>query len=230
MMKGLGICRTSEDLWNEYLRIETFLNKLKNQKVALREDDRTHTSADEKQWRDENKDLYTLLNQEREYSEGSDADNEKSINTVNKSQEQGLSILRTIYIEAVKALPSSFTLRKRLLEILEATSFVNSEEIRKKIPTDMKRDFPTEPEYWDWLARLEYNPASTQEMSEEITLSQVEKAVQVYELAIEVLPSAIIFNQYAKFFMHATALLKRENNLSGLASPSAALLVIFHVF
>ncbi|PRQ26179.1 hypothetical protein RchiOBHm_Chr6g0291761 [Rosa chinensis] len=52
----------------------TFLNKLKAQKVALGEDvgtlDRTQTLADQKQWRDENKDLYMPLNQETENNEG----------------------------------------------------------------------------------------------------------------------------------------------------------------
>ncbi|KAM5563802.1 hypothetical protein ABKV19_018436 [Rosa sericea] len=54
MMKELSVCKTSEDLRNECLRMDmTFLNKLKAQKVSLGEDvgtlDRT-TLADQKQW------------------------------------------------------------------------------------------------------------------------------------------------------------------------------------
>lgn len=184
MQNGLRVCTTSEDLWIEYLRMElTFLNKLKARKVALGEDEgtfvRDQISSDKKQWRDENKELFMPLNDERENNEVSDDENEKSMKKINKFQEQGFSILRTIYTGAVEALPSCFSLRKRFLEILEATDLVNSEAIHREILSDMKRDFSTEPDYWDWLARLEYNPASRQDKSEEVTLSQIEKAVQV---------------------------------------------------
>jgi U3 small nucleolar RNA-associated protein 6 len=184
MQNGLRVCTTSEDLWIEYLRMElTFLNKLKARKVALGEDEGTFVrdpiSSDKKQWRDENKELFMPLNDERENNEVLDDENEKSMKKINKFQEQGFSILRTIYTGAVEALPSCFSLRKRFLEILEATDLVNSEAIHREILSDMKRDFSTEPDYWDWLARLEYNPASRQDKSEEVTLSQIEKAVQV---------------------------------------------------
>ncbi|XP_008227017.1 PREDICTED: U3 small nucleolar RNA-associated protein 6 homolog [Prunus mume] len=227
MQSGLRVCPTSEDLWIEYLRMElTFLNKLKARKVALGENvgilAHDQISADEKQWRDENKDLYMPLNEEGEHNEGSDIESEKSRKKIDKFQEQGFSILRTIYSGAVEALPSSFSMRKKFLEILDATDLVNSEEMHKEILSDIKRDFSTQPEYWDWLARLEYNPATTQEISEENMHTQVEKAVQVYEEAVELLPSAIMFNQYAKFFMGVTALLKGENKPSGLASQSAS--------
>jgi U3 small nucleolar RNA-associated protein 6 len=47
----------------------TFLNKLKARKVALGEDEgtfvRDQISSDKKQWRDENKELFMLLNDER---------------------------------------------------------------------------------------------------------------------------------------------------------------------
>ncbi|PRQ20044.1 putative U3 small nucleolar RNA-associated protein [Rosa chinensis] len=225
MQNGLRVCATSEDLWIEYLRMElTFLNKLKARKVALGEDEGTFAhdqiSSDEKQWRDENKDLFMSLNDEGENNERSDDENEKSMKKISKFQEQGFSILRTIYAGAVEALPSSFSLRKCFLGILEATDLVNSEAIRKEILSDMKRAFSTEPEYWDWLARLEYNPASREDISEDVT-SQIEKAVQVYEEAIEVLPTAIMLNHYAKFLNGVVTLLKLENKPSGLASPSA---------
>lgn len=231
MQNGLRVCTTSEDLWIEYLRMElTFLNKLKARKVALGEDEGTFVrdpiSSDKKQWRDENKELFMPLNEERENNGVSDDENEKSMKKINKFQEQGFSILRTIYTGAVEALPSCFSLRKRFLEILEATDLVNSEAIHREILSDMKRDFSTEPEYWDWLARLEYNPASRQDKSEEVTLSQIEKAVQVYEEAIEVLPTAIMLNQYAKFLNGVVTLLKLENEPSGLASPSASYIAL----
>jgi U3 small nucleolar RNA-associated protein 6 len=40
--------------------------------------------------------------------------------------------------------------------MLEATGLIHSEEMRKEmLLSDMKRDFLREPEYWNWLARLE---------------------------------------------------------------------------
>ncbi|PRQ20053.1 hypothetical protein RchiOBHm_Chr7g0223951 [Rosa chinensis] len=123
----------------------TFLNKLKARKVALGEDEgtfaRDQISLDKKQWRDENKDLLMSLNDEGENNERSDDENEKSIKKISKFQEQGFSILRAIYAGAVESLPSSFSLRKPFLEILEATDLFNSYAIRKEILSDMKRAF-----------------------------------------------------------------------------------------
>ncbi|XP_050377090.1 uncharacterized protein LOC126794420 [Argentina anserina] len=225
MQNGLRVCTTSEDLWIEYLRMElTFLNKLKARKVALGEDEGTFTrdqiSSEKKQWIDENKDLFMSLNHGGENNEGSDDENEKKMKKISKFQEQGFSIIRTIYAGALEALPSSFSLRKCFLEIVEATDLVNSEAILREILSGMKRDFSTDPEYWDWLARLEYDPASREDIGEEVALSQIEKAVQVYEEAIEVLPTAIMLNHYAKFLNGVVTLLKLENKPSGLSTPS----------
>ncbi|KAM1875558.1 hypothetical protein FF1_043000 [Malus domestica] len=223
MLQGLRFCKNSEDLWLEYLRMElTFLNKLKARKVALGEDEgslvRDKISADEQQWKSENKDLYMPLHEERENdenNEGSDIEESKSRKKVDKLQEVGFGVIKTIYSEAVKALPSSFTLRKRFLEILKSINLAKSGEMREEVLSDMKRDFSTEPEYWDWLAKFEYNPASTQEETgEEITFSFMGKAIQVYEDAIQVLPSAKMFKHYAKFLMGAVALLVGDNETS----------------
>ncbi|KAM0968252.1 hypothetical protein ACFX2A_016928 [Malus domestica] len=230
MLQGLRFCKNSEDLWIEYLRMElTFLNKLKARKVALGEDEgslvRDKISADEQQWKSENKDLYMPLNEERENddnNEGSDIEESKSTKKVDKLEEVGFGVIKTIYSEAVKSLPSSFTLRKRFLEILEPINLAKSGEMREEVLSDMKRDFSTEPEYWDWLAKFEYSPASTQEeMSEEVTFSRIGKAIQVYEDAIKVLPLAIMFKHYAKFLMGTVALLIGDNKPS-LDSQSAS--------
>ncbi|WJX70448.1 hypothetical protein P8452_54560 [Trifolium repens] len=74
MQAGLKVCPTSEDLWVEYLRMElTYLNKLKARKVALGEDEGTLTresrTADENQWRDENKELFMTLDEKEENGE-----------------------------------------------------------------------------------------------------------------------------------------------------------------
>lgn len=183
MLSGLRVCPTSEDLWVEYLRMElTYLNKLKARKVALGEDEgslvRENIAAEEKQWREENKDLFMSMVEAREDNDGSDVETE-SKNKLDLFREQGSNILETIYSGAIEALPSSFSLRKRVLEILEAMDLAHSEEMQSKILQDIKRDFATEPEFWDWLARLQCNPENVQGMNDTKEISQIKKAVQV---------------------------------------------------
>ncbi|KAI8002026.1 hypothetical protein LOK49_LG09G00307 [Camellia lanceoleosa] len=225
MQSGLRSCTTSEDLWVEYLRMElTYLNKLKARKVALGEDEgsliRDHRDADEKQWRDENKELFMVLDEKRENDEESNVQNGESNKKLDLFQEHGLSILRTVYSGAVEALPSSFSLRTQFIEILEATDLAHSEEMLNEILADMKRDFSKEPEYWDWLARLETTDSkSTEEMGKEIMPSQSEKAIQVYEEAIKVLPSAIMFTLYTRFLKDAIVHKNGETQSSRVFSP-----------
>lgn len=183
MLSGLRVCPTSEDLWIEYLRMElTYLNKLKARKVALGEDEgslvRENITAVEKQWREENKDLFMSMGETRGDSDGS------SVETVSKNKldlfrEKGSNILETIYNGAIEALPSSFSLRKRVLEILEAMDLAHSEEMQSKILQDIKRDFASQPQYWDWLARLKYNPENVQGTSDIKEISRIEEAVKV---------------------------------------------------
>lgn len=221
MQSGLRVCPTSEDLWIEYLRMElTYLNKLKARKVALGEDEgsliRDERGAKEKQWREENEDLFMSLNDEKENNEA----NVESKATTEKEdvfREQGFNILRAIYAGAIEALPSSFVLRKRFFEILEAVDLAHSEEMREQILSEMKRDFSTGPEFWDWLARLEFDPKSAEEMSEELVLSRAQKAVQVYEEALKVAPSASVFDLYTKFLIGVIVPRKGEKEISGLS-------------
>ncbi|XAR69929.1 hypothetical protein NMG60_11001702 [Bertholletia excelsa] len=193
MQSGLRVCPTSEDLWVEYLRMElTYLNKLKARKVALGEDKgtliRDHEAADKKQWRDENEELFMAFEEKRENDEASDIQNTEAEKKVDLFRGQGLSILRTVYSGAIESVPSSFSLRTRLVEILDATDLAHSHEMREEILNDMKRDFSKEPEYWDWIARQE---------------SQLEKAMQVYNEAIKVVPSSAIFRLYIRFLKDA---------------------------
>lgn len=221
MLSGLRVCPTSEDLWVEYLRMElTYLNKLKARKVALGEDEgslvRENIAAEEKQWREENKDLFMSMVEAREDNDGSDVETE-SKNKLDLFREQGSNILETIYSGAIEALPSSFSLRKRVLEILEAMDLAHSEEMQSKILQDIKRDFATEPEFWDWLARLQCNPENVQGMDDTKEISRIEKAVQVYEEGLECVPSSTIFSLYVKFLMSIVAPVKGEQT-SGLSS------------
>ncbi|XP_015866930.2 uncharacterized protein LOC107404490 [Ziziphus jujuba] len=226
MQSGLRMCPTAEDLWVEYLRMElTYLNKLRARKVALGEDEGTlirDKKAD---------DGFVPFNDERENDDGSNVESGDTKKRVDLFREQGFSVLKTIYAGAVEALPSSLTLRKRFLDILDATDLAHSEDMRKEILSEMKRDFSTEPEYWDWLARLEYDPESIKEMSEELMLSQIQKAVQVYEEAIKVLPSAVMYNLYVSFLRDIIASQKGEEGSLGLSSQCATsishLLVVY---
>lgn len=184
MQSGLRACPNSEDLWIEYLRMElTYLNKLKARKVALGEDKGTLTRdkrvTEDKQWRDENEDLFMSLNDggngQKDGAEMAESMEEK----MDVFREQGSNVLRTVYGGAIEAIPSSFSLRKRLFEILEAVDLAHMEEMRDQMLSDMKRDFSTEPEYWVWQAKLAYDPESTGKISEEFMHSQIQKAVQV---------------------------------------------------
>lgn len=184
MQSGLRVCPTSEDLWVEYLRMElTYLNKLKARKVALGEDEGTlinyHKDAHEKQWKEENKELFMSLDEGRESRDVTNRQSEELEKKSDMFQEKGLSILQTIYSGAIEAIPSRFSLRKQFFEILEATNLVGSKEMQKDILSDMKRDFSMEPEYWDWLARLETVDPESIEESTEIMPSQLQKAVEV---------------------------------------------------
>ncbi|XP_058095151.1 uncharacterized protein LOC131240736 [Magnolia sinica] len=206
MQSGLRACPDSEDLWVEYLRMElTYLNKLKARKAALGEDvgtlARNSEDADNKQWKDENKDLFMPLNEGGEIADGDDVredDEEKKVDTF---REQGSVVLRTIYSGAVEALPSSLSLRKQFLEILNGTDLAYSDELKAEIMNDIEKDFSKEEDYWDWLARLQISDLKKgMDMTKETMLCQLNKAVEVYEQALESLPSAKMFSLYARFW------------------------------
>ncbi|KAK9227687.1 hypothetical protein WN943_012742 [Citrus x changshan-huyou] len=224
MQNGLRVCPTSEELWVEYLRMElTYLNKLKARKVALGEDKgtlvRDHRDADEKRWINENKDLFMPLDGEVENTDGSQPENMESQKSVDLFREQGLRVLQTIYSGAVEALPSSFNLRQRFFEIVEATNLAQSDDMHEKILSDMQRDFLVDPKYWDWLARLKMTDSVSKDgTSEDIVPSQMQKAIQVYEEALKNVPSSMIFDLYTKFLMDMIAPKKEETRDSELPS------------
>ncbi|KZV16145.1 hypothetical protein F511_13281 [Dorcoceras hygrometricum] len=204
MQNGLRACPTSEDLWIEYVRMElTYLNKLKARKVALGEDEGTLTrdqrAVDEKQWRDDNKELFMAFSEPEEYDKISALQDGESMGKVDVFREHGLNILQTVYNAAILALPTSFSLRTRLLEILEAINMPLSVDTRKKILDDMKKEFSKDPQYWDWLARVEIGGIKA------MNPEQLGKAIQVYEEGLKYLPSASMFNVYVKFLMDAVS-------------------------
>lgn len=187
MQNGLRVCPNSEDLWVEYLRMElTYLNKLKARRVALGEGEgslvRDKKSVEDEQWKDENKELFMSLDDKVEkdkdgsgVDEEDEDDDEDANGRVDVFKEKGSNVLQAIYGGAVEALPSSFDLRRRFLEILEATDLAHSDDIRNTILSDLKRDFSSDPEYWNWLARNEMSDC----LSVELANPQMQKAIQV---------------------------------------------------
>lgn len=239
MHSGLRACPTSEDLWVEYLRMElTYLNKLKARKVVLGEDEgtlaRSGKSAKEEQWRDENKELFIVLDDKREEDKLSNLHDGDSKEKLNLFREQGLSVLQTVYGGSIKALPSSFSLRTKFLDILEATDLGHSEDMRNEILDDMKRDFSKEPKYWDWLARQEVIDLNNPETTEAMTADQLSRAIQVYEEGLKIVPSASMFDCYAKFLMDVIHFKNKGSQSSELFStashvmdPISHLLVVY---
>ncbi|XP_058763364.1 uncharacterized protein LOC131636785 [Vicia villosa] len=230
MQEGLRFCPSSEDLWVEYLRMElTYLNKLKARKVALGEDKGTLTrdprTDEEKQWKDENKELFMTLDEKEDNDGGNVVPEDNNGENVEPDESQtnqelfadhGMDIFRTVYAGAIEAVPS-LNLRKRFFEILEGTNLSHHEDMCKEVLYDMKRDFSTEPEFWDWLARQECNLETTLENGQEIKIPQVEKAIEVYEEALMSVPSGTMFSLYASFLTDIVAPKDEEINITGLS-------------
>ncbi|KVI09411.1 hypothetical protein Ccrd_012246, partial [Cynara cardunculus var. scolymus] len=205
MQSGLRSCPSSEALWVEYLRMElTYLNKLSARRVALGEDVGTlvpdHHDPEDKQWREENKELFMPIDGETGDYKDLDEQNKELTQKIDFFREQGLNILQTVYKCAVEALPSSFSLRTQFLEILEATNLANSENMQKEILSDMKNEFSKETGFWDWLAKYEAaGRKSTQDVKKEIMPDQLFNAIQVYDEALKIVPSSSMFDLYIKF-------------------------------
>ncbi|TKW29986.1 hypothetical protein SEVIR_2G004400v4 [Setaria viridis] len=206
MQSGLRSCPDSEDMWIEYLRMElTYLNKLKARKVALGEDVKMLQKSDDDagQWKEENKELFMPLNEKDEGPEDSRSGGEALEEKEDMFWRQGLLIIQTIYHGAMEALPSSLTLRKKFLEILNSVDLAHSEEMKIEVLDDLKKDFSHCEDYWDWFARLQLtdlNKSST--LNGKDTLSnKLNKSIQVYDEAVRRLPTSKMHSLYANFWM-----------------------------
>ncbi|CAN8326226.1 unnamed protein product [Cochlearia groenlandica] len=227
MQNGLRVCPNSEDLWVEYLRMElTYLNKLKARRVALGEDKgslvRDKKTVEDGKWQEENKELFMSLDEKEGNEEDSNVEEDEDVSEkVDIFKEKGSNVLQAIYSGALEALPSSFELRKRFLEILEAMDLAHADEIRSTILSDLKRDFSKDPVYWDWLARHEMSDCISNETGVEFTSPQVQKAIQTFEEALQTVTSSSMFEMYIKFLMEVNA---QSNNNSDEISPSSNLI------
>ncbi|KAL6880370.1 hypothetical protein ACP4OV_011935 [Aristida adscensionis] len=206
MQSGLRSCPESEDMWIEYLRMElTYLNKLKARKVALGEDVKTlqKNSNDAGQWKEENKELFMPLN---EQGQGPEESGSVGIAPEEKEDlfwQQGLLIIQTVYHGAIEALPTSLTLRKKFLEILNSVDLAHSDELKIEVLDDLKKDFSHTEDYWDWFARLQITDLTDSNNSnrKDAMLKKVNKSIQVYDEAVRRLPTSKMYSMYAKFWM-----------------------------
>ncbi|WOL10412.1 hypothetical protein Cni_G19167 [Canna indica] len=205
MQSGLRSCPTSEDLWIEYLRMElTYLNKLKARKVALGEDVKMlqRNKRDDDQWKEENKDLFMPLKEEQG-SNSQEGDLEKGEELF---LQQGALVLQTIYHGAIEAIPSSLSLRQRFLEILDVVDLANYDELKIEAMEDLKKNFSHDESYWDWIARLQIGGISNlKDLERSKVHSKLDRVVQVYEEALNVLPTAKMFSLSAKFWLDMMA-------------------------
>ncbi|KAM3366627.1 hypothetical protein ACQJBY_015798 [Aegilops geniculata] len=206
MQSGLRSCPESEDMWIEYLRMElTYLNKLKARKVALGEDVKTlqKSSDDSGQWKEENKELFMSLDEQGDSPKESGLEDVALEDKEDLFWQQGVLIIRTIYHGAMEALPSSLTLRKKILEILNSVELAHSEELRLEVMDDLKKDFSHNEDYWDWLARLQLSDSinSSTLNKKEAVLNKLNKSIQVYDEAVRKLPTSKMYSLYANFWL-----------------------------
>ncbi|KAF8695551.1 hypothetical protein HU200_037397 [Digitaria exilis] len=206
MQSGLRSCPQSEDMWVEYLRMElTYLNKLKARKVALGEDVKTLQKSDNDagQWKEENKELFMPLNEQDEGPKDSGSAADALEEKEDMFWRQGLLIIQTIYQGAVEALPSSLTLRKKFLEILNSVDLAHSEELKLEVLDDLKKDFSHCEDYWDWFARLQLTDLNNSNSlnGKDALSNKLNRSIQVYDEAVRRLPSSKMYSLYAKFWM-----------------------------
>lgn len=184
MQSGLRSCPESEDMWIEYLRMElTYLNKLKARKVALGEDVKTLQKSDDDagQWKEENKELFMPLNEQDKGPDGSRSAGDALREKEDMFWRQGLLIIRTIYNGAMEALPSSLSLRKKFLEILNSVDLAHSEEMKIEVLDDLKKDFSHCEDYWDWFARLQLTDLNKLNGKDALS-NKLNKSIQVISL------------------------------------------------
>ncbi|CAN6196624.1 unnamed protein product [Urochloa humidicola] len=199
MQSGLRSCPESEDMWIEYLRMElTYLNKLKARKVALGEDVKTLQKSDNDagHWKEENKELFMPLNEQDEEPQDSRPSLEEKEDLFWR---QGLLIIQTIYHGAVEALPSSLTLRKKFLDILNGVDLAHSDELKIEVLDDLKKDFSNCEDYWDWFARLQVTDNTSN--GKDALSNKLNRSIQVYDEAVRRLPTPAMYSLYAKFWM-----------------------------
>lgn len=218
MQSGLRSCPESEDMWIEYLRMElTYLNKLKARKVALGENVKTleKDSDDAGHWKEENKELFMSLNEQGGSPDESGLQGVALEEKEDLFWQQGLLIIRTIYHGAMEALPSSITLRKKILEILNSVELAHSEDLRLEVMNDLKKDFSHSEDYWDWFARLQLSDSTYSSTSneKEALSNKLDKSIQVYDEAVRKLPTSKMYSMYAKFWL-GVLFSDREDSIS----------------
>ncbi|KAA8520095.1 hypothetical protein F0562_014351 [Nyssa sinensis] len=204
MQSGLRACPTSEDLWVEYLRMElTYLNKLKARRVALGEDEGTlicdHRDVDEKQWRDENKELFLALDEKREDGDASDVQNEESMKTLDLFRKQEIfqknqnigtglqnskQLILKVYEEAIKTVPS-------VMMFNLYTKFLMDAIIHKNEETQSSGPFSTSDHTLDPISHMLDDAREVAEklcngkLSDSVQLQVLRRSIEIRSVAIK---------------------------------------------
>jgi U3 small nucleolar RNA-associated protein 6 len=152
----------------------TYLNKLRARKQTLGE----NVLIGNDKWKEDNKDAFMALN------EGSSED---------PFWKKGLLMLHIIYQGAVEAVPESFELRKKFLEILYAASLGDTNKLKEEVMNDLRRDFSKDEGFWNWFAWVQIGGIKDlEESSTDEAVCKINKAVKVrptiyYEISKSIL-------------------------------------------
>ncbi|KAG6547104.1 hypothetical protein Mapa_011355 [Marchantia paleacea] len=202
MQRGLRMCPRSEKLWIEYFRMElTYLLKLKARKLVLGLD--TENSLKPKLTKKSQNESDMTLRDVGEVSEDeefkSEVENEGDDEAVSLEDQLSLKLSGAIFKNAVAAVPSSLDFRQRFLEVLDNFEFEQKEELEDKIYASIALDFPRNEDSWDWLAR---RYIVGQKVGYHYSLMEGKRrALEVYEDGLQAIPSAHMFELYARFLL-----------------------------
>ncbi|KAH9533312.1 hypothetical protein CY35_18G045200 [Sphagnum magellanicum] len=200
MQRGLRMCPKSENLWVEYFRMElTAAQKLKARQIVL---GIGHKPRPEALLENGNATEHSgMVEVELDGNESRDLEivarkEDAGINLM-VEQEASFKIARAIYRSAIAALPNSPGLRQQFLEVIEAIDLEQAGALEIEIHSGLRDNFPGDEKSWDWQARrclLKVHKQGVDNIK-----SAHEKAIQVYEEAIQSVPSARMYELYAHF-------------------------------
>lgn len=155
MQQGLRLCPKSEVLWLEYFRMELiFAQKLKARRLILGLDPARDSLKvqDACATADNGEDPHgQVLESRRRNSEASEG--QKTGRSLAAQQTLGCKIARSIFQNAVGAIPDSPTFRQRFIEVAETFDLEQLEAIEDDIYASLNKDFPKDENSWSWLAK-----------------------------------------------------------------------------
>lgn len=181
------MCPQSETLWLEYFRMElVYAERLKaNMDATVPSANGREESEDE-----EHGGVASSITTEGEQMPANPPSACEDQERVAAGDELGYKLARAIYRNAIAAIPSSATFRQSFVEKLKNASFKQASTLEDEILKSLENDFSNDEGCWDWQARMQF---------ERGVPDARDRAVEVYEKALRVLPSARMYELYAKF-------------------------------